>query len=664
MAITNYNKKCTSCGGNKWEYLKDLKIWVCRYCGAQVERHEEYDGLYTIKNVVRQVILDSAYRRMEQADRNLSECQKINSRYAGTLVAGICYRLIAAVNGSTTGHDPKALLGQLRRDYQQLTAESQNISDDESAVYEFLDSSDAWATLATVFNTLGDEQRCEYLLTLTDLSQVFSKETNKSLLRFALKKSRMELVQQILANRDNIDLQDSLNQMLTGCPDGEQKGGMIAGILTAGALQPGEESLLEDYLSGSDSPQTKAHITLAAISAGLTLHMEILLREVLSFAELPVLQELLQAVFTRRLYDGEVEMLMQFAAAQKAPERCLAVLDAMISSQQFISLNVRQAQEFLCNTQLPIQSRTEILQRLKGFTSGDRLWETVAGDYLCNGKDSPEDRTNLLQKICADIASIPARDFEKYVMKCALDGEEKADRIRFVFSLPGMNIGFFRELAGNYLQKGMDLPSIRTTVLHQLLDSGISIDGATLMDYVCYSSDAPDSKVELVQLAAKNGTALRADALSSYLEVCAGNFSPELFALLYSDSCSVTQKAIENYVLLCQDSPAVKAKNACVLASRMGIPLGSTLCQIRHNGTKLNCLLAHAYLLTTKEPVNVASAMLQTMVDAGTRLNTDIQVDGKAKKFSKYVTENKASLSDVAQQLCQEHRLFARFFGF
>ena len=29
MALTNYNKRCTSCGGNRWEYVKDLKMWRC-----------------------------------------------------------------------------------------------------------------------------------------------------------------------------------------------------------------------------------------------------------------------------------------------------------------------------------------------------------------------------------------------------------------------------------------------------------------------------------------------------------------------------------------------------------------------------------------------------------------------------------------------------------
>lgn len=137
MAETSYSKKCTSCGGNKWEYKRELKLWICRYCGNQVERQEQYDGLYTIKNVVRQVILDSAYRRLEQADRNISECQKINSRYVGTLIAGICFRLIAAVSGGLAGQDPRAMLGQLRRDYEQLKEESPDMNDDETAVYEF-----------------------------------------------------------------------------------------------------------------------------------------------------------------------------------------------------------------------------------------------------------------------------------------------------------------------------------------------------------------------------------------------------------------------------------------------------------------------------------------------------------------------------------------------
>ena len=659
MAATNYSKRCTSCGGNKWEYKKDLKIWICCYCGNQVERQEQYDGLYTIKNVVRQVILDTAYRRLEQADRNVSECQKINAQYVGTLIAGICFRLIAAVNGGINGQDPKALLGQLRRDYQMLIEEDQQMSDDETAVYEFLDSSDAWAVLATVFDTLGDKQRREYLLTLMDASQVFSKETNKSLLRFALNDGREALIEQILANEDNLDIQDALSAVLTGCPDGEKKGALAARLLAAGAMQPGEEETLETYLSGSDSVQTKAAIAIAACEAGLQPHLDVLLREVMGYVDLPQLQQMLSALFRRRLYDGEVEMLMDFAAVQKEEEKCIAILDAMEAAGQFVALTVRQAQSFVTNGNFTAEARKQIIDKMSGFTSADRLWETVAGQYLCQGREDAQVRNQVIEALAAHITSIPARDFEQYVLQCTLDEEEKPARIRQIMELPNMNTGFFRELSGNYLKSGADAPEVRAAVLHQLMESGLSIDGAVLVDYICKSEDSADNKVELIQLAVKNGTMLRADALSIYLEQCADQFAPQLFAALYSNGSSVTAKALENYVLRCKDAPAVKPNNALILAQKMGISLGATNCTVRHLGNTVSGTLAQAYILTTTDDAALAERMVSAMTGSGTRLAGEVNVSGRSLKFGKYLNENKASLSPVTTQLCQDNRLFA-----
>lgn len=663
MALTNYNKRCTSCGGNKWEYIKDLKLWRCRYCDAQVERQEQYDGLYTIKNVVRQVILDSAYRRMEQADRNLSECQKINARYSGTLIAGICCRMIAAVSGITlAGQDPRALLGQIRRDYMQLTEESKDLSDDETALYEFLDSSDAWAVLAMVFDTLGDGQRREYLLTLTEPKQVFSKETNKSLLRFAVKNQRLELAEQVLANQDNVDTADALKTILEHCPDGEPKARMGLQLLSGGALKPGEEEVLEQYLGGADSVQTKAALTYGALRSGLALHLDCLIREVLSSADAPACQQILSALFTRRLYDGEIEMLLSFAAAQKDAERAMAVLNAIADSGQFVALSVRQAQEFISAVSTAVELRLQMLEKLRTFTGAERMWEIVTGSYLCQVNEPVENRTRMIEALCAGLTSVPAKDFEQYVLQCNTDGEAKVDRIRQILSLSGMNIGFFRELAGKYLQGNKDASEHRGKVLHQLIECGLVIDGAVLVDYVCRSSDNANEMAELIQLALKSGTALRADALSIYLERCADRFAPEVFALLYRDSSSVTQKAMENYVLKCKDAPGVKVRNATALAKHTGMSLGSGNCSIRYMGSQITCSLAQAYILTTEDDITLASAMVQAMTDSGTKLASMIQVDRMPKKFSKFVQEKRSNLSPVAEQLCQNNRLFSRFF--
>lgn len=664
MALTNYSKKCTSCGGNRWEYLKEQKLWRCQYCGAYVERQEQYDGLYSVKNVVRQVILDAAYRKMEQAERNLSECQKIDARYPGTQVAALCCHLLMAVtpNACPAGQDSGSLLGQVKRDYAALTEESRQMTDDETAVYEFLDSSDAWATLATVFDTLGDSERRDYLLTLTDPSQVFCKETNRSLLRFALKNNRLELAKQILANREGVDREDALLTVLRSCPDGTEKGSMAAGLLESGALPVRREETLEQYLSGEDSGPTKAAVALAACRAGFGLNLELLLREVLGGAELPAMRELLDALLTRRLYDGEVEQLLEFAAAQPDAERCMAVLDALREAGQFVVLNSRQIMAFLTASQLSAEERAELPERLENFTADDRAWEAAAGVYLCQAREPERDRSTVLTALLKKCKTVPARDFEQYVLQCSFDGEKKPDRVRQLLALPAMKPAFFRELPGKYLKFAQDSGTLRQEVLHRLLDGGLAIDGAALMDYICVSREPAQDKARLVELAQKNGTVLRSDALSVYLERCPEQFAPGIFALLYRDSCTVSGKALENYVLRCKDDPAVKVLNAKALAARTGMRLGGTACTLQFLGRSLSCSLAQAYILTTSDDIGLATQMLGTMTAEGVRLNADVQDDGKNKKFGKYLNENRNALSPLTVQLCEENRLFSKFF--
>ena len=665
MALIQYNKKCTSCGGNKWEYLPELKLWRCRYCDAQAERREAYDGLYSIQNVVRQVILDSAYRRMEQADRNLSECQKINARYCGTLIAGMCAGMMAAIAGvSFAGVEPRGQLSRIYRDYTQLIQEGRDISDDEAALYEALDSHDAWAVLALMFDTLNDETRREYLLTMTDPEQIFCRETNQSLLRFALKHSRMDMAEKIANRTDELDPEQALQTVLEHCTDEAAKARMGAALLRAGALKPGKEPLVETYLSGADSNDAKEEIACAVCEAGGVIHMDILQREVLAYADDAAFCRILDALFSRRLYDGEVESLLRFAAAQRDGARCAAIIDRTIDSGRFVSVNPGLLREFVQAPARSVESRLELLPKLRRFTAGDRVWETVAGSYLCQTAEPPESRSAMLDGLCGGISSVPAKDFEQYVLRCTHDGPWKPHQIRRILALPEMNPGFFRELAGKYLKDNRDAPEHRGEVLLALMESGLSIDAGALLEYVCCSSQTPEEKVELVQSALKNGSSMRADGLSMYLEQCAEQFAPELCALLYRDYSTVSRKALENYVLICRDSPGVKVSNAWELGRRSADLFGSSPCRIQYCGWELDCSLAQAYLLTTGDEPGVASEMLTAMTGCGTRLNTAVRVDGVEKRFSRFVQENRELLSPTAEQLCQEYRLFSWFSSF
>ena len=138
MTVSFVARKCTQCAG-KLQYIKEKKIWKCLYCGAEIERQEQYDGLFTIKNVVRQSLLDTAYRRLDSASKNLIECEKIDSRYVGTIIAKLAYDMIRVITpGACDPRDAKSIFTQLKKTYEQLKSTGSSVSDDEEALYELI----------------------------------------------------------------------------------------------------------------------------------------------------------------------------------------------------------------------------------------------------------------------------------------------------------------------------------------------------------------------------------------------------------------------------------------------------------------------------------------------------------------------------------------------
>ena len=120
MASNYKSLKCDCCAGSL-EYSKIKKVWICQYCGNEIRREEEYDGLYTIKNVVKQTLTDIAYGRLDAAQKNLAECEKIDSRYIGTMMARLAFQMYSLTTpGACPQGAVKSLIAQLNRGYEEL----------------------------------------------------------------------------------------------------------------------------------------------------------------------------------------------------------------------------------------------------------------------------------------------------------------------------------------------------------------------------------------------------------------------------------------------------------------------------------------------------------------------------------------------------------------
>lgn len=213
MAVSFVARKCTQCAG-KLQYIKEKKIWKCLYCGAEIEKQEQYDGLFTIKNVVRQSLLDTAYRRLDSAFKNLIECEKIDSRYVGTVIAKLAYDVTRVITpGACDQKDVKSIFAQLRKTYEQLKSTGATISDDEEALYEFLEEPDIFATLILVYDSLNDIARRDFVAQMLDAKEVYSKYANNNLLSFAIKNEKIDLADQVISNSDNIDVRAALSRL-------------------------------------------------------------------------------------------------------------------------------------------------------------------------------------------------------------------------------------------------------------------------------------------------------------------------------------------------------------------------------------------------------------------------------------------------------------------
>ena len=206
MATSYKHLRCPGCDGTL-KYVKEKKVWECIYCGNEIRREEEYDGLYTIKNVVKQVLVDLAYNRMDTATKNLVECQKISSDYVGTLIAEICLKVFTLITpGACQQSEIKGIFGQVKRLYMKLESVADGgISTEEEALYEAFDENcDAFGVLVLVYDTLQAQAHLQFVLDLFDVSYVYSKSLNANLLNYALKNGKPEIADKIFAiRRDN-----------------------------------------------------------------------------------------------------------------------------------------------------------------------------------------------------------------------------------------------------------------------------------------------------------------------------------------------------------------------------------------------------------------------------------------------------------------------------
>ena len=668
MASAYKQLRCPGCDGTL-RYIKEKKIWECIYCGNEIRREEEYDGLYTIKNVVKMVLVDLANQRMDSAVRNLVECQKISSDYVGTLIAEISQKVFTLITpGACRSSEARGIIGQVKRLYIRLeSADTAPISAEEEALYEsFEGNGDAFGVLVLVYDTLQAQAHLDFVLNMFDASAVYSPALNASLLKYAIKNHKTEIIDQIFANVDNINCREALPILLESYEDTEVKRQRLGPIMKRAALNPEDSRMIEDYLSHTgDSIETRILVYQYAVEAGIAPSIHCVSEYILKDPAITDDQVArVTSLFSQtRPGDAQLYELISDICIRHPGRTAILELQELIHSGIYINLSDKQVCPMLLRRDLPVSERIALLELAEQCRMDARENDAVISGILMRDQEDADARMALIRKLTEYVDTASTNTLTEYVLHSTLDGERKPDMLEILLGL-NLNMSFFRGLLDNYLKKSKDSSETKKAVSRLLTSEGVAVDAGMLLQMACSAGSSNYGDVAaFIRNAVQNGTRIPADMLSRYLEsVNPAQYHNELIALMMTPSSVISDTALANYVVFAAEDYQIKLQNALTFAGCNGNSFGESRCRLRYPNEEVDCSLFQGYVLATEDSAALAGGITAAMKQAGARLSQPVLVNGQRMKFKKFVTDRKAMLSPLTLALCEENNLFSLFF--
>lgn len=668
MATSYKHLRCPGCDGTL-KYVKEKKVWECIYCGNEIRREEEYDGLYTIKNVVKQVLVDLAYNRMDTATKNLVECQKISSDYVGTLIAEICLKVFTLITpGACQQSEIRGIFGQVKRLYMKLESVADGgISAEEEALYEAFDENgDAFGVLVLVYDTLQAQAHLQFVLDLFDASYVYSKSLNANLLNYALKNGKSEIADKIFANSDNINCHDAFFVCLNSYEDSNQKRQRLIPIMEKAEFRQDDYKKIDTYLTNTmDGIETKIMIYEKSVSYGIAPPMQCVVEHILNEPNISDMQisDVYKAFCATKPKDAELYDLITDIYIKHKGENACKEMQELVNNDIFIKMSDKLVRGMVVRKDLTVDERIKLLEHAEQCKLSPKDNDAIITEILLRVDESFENRITLVKTLIEYIDTISTNSLTEYIVNSTVDGDKKPEMLEELFKL-NLNMSFFRDVLNNYIKYSKDSSETKNAVTQLLSNSGIGVDSNMLLDIACEANEANYvEKADLIQKSINNGTRVNADSLSLYLErVPVEKYHSELISLLTTPISRITDKALANYVLFSEDPMEIKLQNAIVFAEKNGKTFGESECEVKHLNSTIKCNLFQGYVLAADDSSVTVQSIVGAMKQAKAKLNAPILVNGKSQKFKKYITDNKSQLSQMTITLCEENNVFSFFF--
>jgi hypothetical protein len=648
----NYSMQKCECGG-KLAFDETRKVWVCAYCGYEFERDVRFskvqiDGMPGYNNMVRQTLLDCAYLKLSDAERDLSECEKNEPSHIGTAVVNLAYWLTKI--GSDAGALPKI------RIYAQKLLQTK-LSDEELALYDFCESNDVYASLLVAFDTIGDSKRAADMISRLDVSKVFSPHVNKSLLALSLHQKKYEWAAAIANNTGNIDKPNTLTVILASYPDQSEKSSLAEKLFTTDDAGLSQAKILNNYFKTSaDSIATKEKILSLCVKSDVRPDVDIILNDLLPNAGIGEAASIFSSLCALKLTEEQCGGLLNYCISDvcKSADASVACLESIRKSKQYIRIDNRTLSMLLGKCSFDAQQKLRIMEKLLTFDISQKNIELALQNYLLQPAEPTDKRLAIAGWILKNKCSASIAMFENYLLKVSVDENQKPAFIEMMLA-SGLKASLFMDLLGIYLLRSPDSPPIRESVIKLLINREFKLDSKAMEAYVCNYTESQDVKEKYISGFITAGFELNPDLANKYLVKNAGSekLNNRILDMLLEKCSYYNINGVTNYLLHCPSSG-----NKLLRLKRMsdGIDLGSSEAHVQFAGYNIKCNLLQAYILLAADTdaESIASYLSSCNLKTGARFSAS----GNGFSYNKmkaFMKDNAEKLSPLSARLWQSY---------
>lgn len=652
---------CKLCGGSL-KYIQTDKRWRCRYCGTYAEYFSSEN--VDVDGIARQVIEDVAYRRLDNAEKNLSDCTRKNQKSVATQIATLSYCL-GRFASATNDRERSDYMDRFKSYVKTFINDYPTINAEETSFYNSFDNNaaDVFANLINLFSLLGSygDSRVEFITNQMNLDQVFSKDENESLLRVAIKNKNITNIKKILSNSAHIDKSNACIILMNEYSDDENKAELLQMIFDVDAASGINKNVYLNYFDGEDSVKTKLVILSGIMKYNIPFDIMRVFEILVEKTQDPDdIRDILEVIYISKSDSRrDAEVFQYVMNNNNLSSVMLWYVKLLEQNEVFMNVSSKVIVDVMDNSIIEANDKIELIVELMNnlhFTVDNRAKDVALIHYMCEVFDSVPFRLALLEKILIPGFPISNRTVTKYVNETTIDGIDKVKVLGMIFNA-GFQVSFARNLLSDYMNQGKDNTEVKNAVYNYLIGSGYSVDSTNFGSFLLGDTEE-NEKISKANLMIQNGSVIPKDILQKYIMAVSSNqtkgFSYNLFRLLIQHDFNIDSEALTRYLIYIPDPD--RARNLVVLLNHSpGFSKGTMPIYISQVPVQMN--LVQAYMVTTRDSFDLANQCVSIMVQSGLNVNDKVQeVSGNRIPFDKFISNNTGVLSATAVQLAANYK--------